>query len=141
MGVIRNVVIWGVLILGSVWDIRKKTMPNWLLLAGAMLGFLLNRIEKQEFLTGLLAVMPGAGFLLLAFITREKIGYGDGLFLMVLGLLAGSQACVSELGIGLFFASLYSLFLWVVKKAKVDTRIPFIPFLGAAHVVLALSGM
>ncbi len=83
--------------------------------------------------TGLFAVaaslIPGAGFFLLSFCTGEKVGYGDGWTLMMIGLFLGAYRCFLILFAGLLAESAVAAVLFALKKIGRDKEIPFLPFL------------
>ena len=73
--------------------------------------------------------LPGLFFLLISFCTKEKIGYGDGLILIMSGLVLGFYRCFLGLCISLICSSVFALFLLVLHKAKKDSELAFVPFL------------
>ena len=75
------------------------------------------------------ALLPGAGFFLLSFITREQVGYGDGWALLMIGLFEGAYRCFLILLVGLAAESVVAMALLAVGKIKRDREIPFLPFL------------
>lgn len=83
--------------------------------------------------TGLPAVavslLPGAGFFLLSFISGEKVGYGDGWVLLMIGLFSGVYRCFLILLTGLLAESLVVIILLAFRKIRRDKEIPFSPFL------------
>lgn len=76
-----------------------------------------------------LSLLPGAGFFLLGFLTKEKVGYGDGWALLMIGLFAGFYQCFLILLVGLLVESAAAIVLLAVGKIKRDREIPFLPFL------------
>ena len=134
---LKNGVIEGIALLYMgvcmVYDIRHREIPLLILLFGiaAALGIDLWWIREGAVTvveTGA-ALLPGAFFLMTGFITREKVGYGDGLLLVILGLLLGAYRCFFILCIGLAFSAVVSLFLLLFRRAGRHSRIPFAPFL------------
>ena len=65
-------------------DVRKRqislVLTGVLFLAGIGWQIL---VEQTSWLEWLLSLLPGAGFLTLSYISREQVGYGDGLLLLV----------------------------------------------------------
>ena len=76
-----------------------------------------------------LSLLPGAIFFVLAFVTREKVGYGDGWVLLMIGLFLDPFRCFFVLLAGLFMESAAALILLVLRKIRRDKEIPFCPFL------------
>ncbi|MBD5519523.1 MAG: hypothetical protein HDR07_13935 [Lachnospiraceae bacterium] len=116
----------------AVFDGLRKQIP----LAVVWLGMLtavclrLTGIMGEEGVTATaLSLIPGAGFFLLSFLTREKVGYGDGWVLLMIGLFSGFSRCFLILLIGLLLESMVAVVLLLLKKVKRDKEIPFSPFL------------
>lgn len=83
--------------------------------------------------TGILAaavsLLPGVGFFLLSFFSREKVGYGDGWVLLMIGLFLGVYRCFLILLVGLLAESAVAIVLLAFRKIQRDREIPFSPFL------------
>jgi leader peptidase (prepilin peptidase)/N-methyltransferase len=82
-----------------------------------------------------LAVLPGAGCILLSFLTREALGYGDGIVIMVYGLGMGFTCTVEWLLLGFFLSAIWAVYLCVFQKADRKKEFPFLPFLLGAFVI------
>ncbi len=121
------------LCISSVFDIRKKELPLLILIAGFFAAFGIEMwciCRGLETVSGIAeSLLPGVFFLLLSFFTREKVGYGDGLLLIVLGLFLGFYRCFLILCIGLIFSSVFALILLLFCKAGKNSRLPLVPFL------------
>ena len=76
-----------------------------------------------------LSVIPGVTFWILSFISGEKVGYGDGWILIMIGLFMGLWKCFLILIIGLILSSLVVLILLAVRRVSRDYQLPFAPFL------------
>lgn len=99
--------------------------------AGALTALLLSC------LTGML---PGVFLLAAAWITRQEIGYGDGVVLLVIGLYLGFSAGTGIFLTALLLLSPVSLFYIAVRKAGRKKRLPFVPYLLAGYLLwLAVS--
>lgn len=121
------------LILGicAVVDGLRREIPIvavWLgIVAAAILRF--QGVIDGNWYVSVLSVIPGAMFWMLSFITREKVGYGDGWMLIMIGLFVGLWKCFLILLIGLISESVAVLILLAVQRVSGDRRIPFAPFL------------
>ena len=76
-----------------------------------------------------LSVIPGVMFWILSFISSEKVGYGDGWILVMIGLFLGLWKCFLILMIGLISSSFVVLILLAVRRVSRDYQLPFAPFL------------
>ena len=79
--------------------------------------------------TAVLSAIPGVMFWMLGFISGEKVGYGDGWMLVMIGLFMGLWKCFLILMIGLVSGSIVVLVLLTFKKVSRDYQLPFAPFL------------
>lgn len=75
------------------------------------------------------SLIPGLGFFLLSFFSGEKVGYGDGWTLLMIGLFLGPYRCFLTLLAGLLAESAAAVVLLMLKKIQRDEEIPFVPFL------------
>lgn len=117
----------------TVFDIRKKEIPIHLILIGLISSFgviMWQIFEGTVSVTGVgVSFLPGLFFLLISFFTKEKIGYGDGLILIISGLILGFYQCFLGLCISLICSSVFALLLLVLHKVKRDSKLAFVPFL------------
>ena len=134
---IENIFIKGAVLIFlsicTIFDIRKKEIP--FILAGmgmaAAVGFTIWRIGNGTIFAAqiLPAALPGLFFLLVSWCTKEKVGYGDGILLLIIGLTVGFYQCLTGLCISLFLSAFFGVLLLFLHKAKKNSRIPFVPFL------------
>lgn len=79
------------------------------------------------------------GILLLVFaIATQKAGYGDGIVLLLLGMVAGGGKAWLLLGVSLFFVSAASVVLLVLRKAGRNMTIPYLPFLTVSGLLTGI---
>lgn len=116
----------------AVFDGLQKKIP----LAAVWLGILTAICLRAGGMMGevrlyavVLSLVPGAVFFLLGFLTREKVGYGDGWVLLMIGLFLDFSRCFMILLAGLLIESAAALVLLAFRKIQRDKEIPFCPFL------------
>lgn len=131
------------MITAALFDVRTKKIPLPVIGAAAgcslLAGMLLLRngtCTAQELAASL---MPGAALLLVALVTKEAVGLGDGLLLMATGPLFGWQRMLLCIAAALLLTTVASAVLLAVKKADRKTKIPFVPFLAAGMGVISLA--
>lgn len=120
----------------AIWDAREKMIPAIALCIGGMLGVTCAAYtvlfgERNVWDIGM-AMLPGIVLLLLAYATRQQIGYGDGLLLLILGLFLEKEMILFIVVSGQLMASFWGIVLLVFRKAGKGTTIPYIPFLFMA---------
>lgn len=120
------------LLLCSIQDIREKKLSvRMLVLAGSLffiLSLAFDRISWDERIKNML---PGMLALVLAFLTREQVGYGDAACLIVLGNVVSVRTLSGAILTGLLLTDVCAAVLFFRKKANRRTMLPFAPFLAA----------
>lgn len=120
----------GILLGLLAWkDWRTKTVP----VAGIVIlgmGLLLLRLQGQVTVPELFAgCIPGSVSLLFSLATGEKIGKGDGLLLLALGIGFGWEETLLFWMSALLLATAMGILFLILKKATRKTELPFLPFL------------
>ena len=120
----------------AVLDVRyrrvsRRMAAGYLVLVTA--GHLFFREAGAAFfLTG---ILPGVFCFAVSWITREGLGYGDSLMVLLCGLSLGfSRAAVLILA-AFFLTALLAALLLSLKKADRKTQLPFLPFLFLADLI------
>ena len=121
------------LLVGSIEDLKDRRInPYWLLLHAAFaVG---ARLVLGEILPGLAGVTIGLMLIGAAFVSHQKVGYGDGLVFVVCGLYLGFWENFSLLFLSLVLCALGGLVLMVFGKIRKGQALPFIPFVMGAFV-------
>ena len=116
----------------AVFDGVEKKIPLaviWLGIITAIVLHIEGIIGDGSWWDMGMAVLPGMIFWMLSFVTHEKVGYGDGWMLVMIGLFTGLWKCFLILMVGLVSESLSVLVLLAFKRISKDRQIPFAPFL------------
>ncbi len=127
-----EIVLFLFLAVCAVFDGFSRRVPLavvWLGILTAVCLRLNGAMGETSLMEAALSLIPGAGFFLLGFLTREKVGYGDGWALLMIGLFAGACRCFLILFVGLMAESAVAIVLLAIGKIKRDREIPFLPFL------------
>lgn len=119
----------------SVEDIRRRELPTIpIFIAGAAgLVFSLLSGAWRDF-SVLYRFLPGLLCLLLAFVSRESIGYGDGMVILCLGSYLTLAQLLELCMAALTLAGLVALVLLVGLHRGRKTSLPLVPFLLAGYV-------
>ena len=83
----------------------------------------------------------GVVLLVIGYLTKEKIGYGDGILFVATGIYLGFWNNLILLWLSTSLAGIYGIILMLLKKKKKDSEIPLVPFvLGVYVVTLIFNG-
>lgn len=116
----------------AVWDAVKKEIPLFVVWIGMLTAFILHVIgvsaDESWIMIGA-ALLPGAIFWAISYVTREKVGYGDGWVLLMIGLFIGVAKCIAVLVTALLAEFVCLVLLLALRKIHKDNEVPFVPFL------------
>ncbi len=118
-----------ILCLLSAQDIKKKKVGLVPVLVLAIVNAGLAALCGRTALEILCGLIPGVMALGISVLTGGKLGTGDGLVLMGLGLLYGWDRTLLIWFAGLFLSAVTGMILLGLKKVKLKTAIPFVPFI------------
>lgn len=131
-----NIFLGSIFLSGAFFDLKKKALPIWFLggsLLASIIVFLICRPVSWTIMAA--GIVPGLIFLLLSHLTKEAIGYGDGIFMVTAGIQLGGEKLLGILLVALLISAVFSLILLVFRRAGRKTAIPFIPFLAAGFFI------
>lgn len=119
-------------------DLKYKRIPLKTVFVFAAMAMIYLAGENR-FLEGnvVFGMLPGLGLLFLSAATKEKIGYGDGVTVMVLGLWTNLLFSTLVVCLAFCLAGCYAGVCLIKSKAG---EIPFIPFLLAAMEIMLIWG-
>ncbi len=116
------------LILVSVYDIRKRMIPDQLQIALACLA-VLN--DSWITLFGIFGALPYLG---VAYMSDDGIGGGDIKLAAATGIILGLPASILASLIGLFLFLMFGLSCRVMRKRKERLALPLGPFLAVGTI-------
>lgn len=118
----------------SVEDIRFKSINiiAGFALAAAMAGF--SFWHGNDAVKLVVGCIPGIVAAVLSAVTRGKLGIGDAIVILAVGIWCGIDKTGLILMIALACAALVAAVLLVIKKATRKTALPFIPFIFAGYI-------
>ncbi len=127
------------LLLGSVMDVRVRRLPVWFLLAfGLGSVALILMADPADWQQKVIGVLLGGSLVLLGK-WSGCIGMADGIVVMILGFLYGGTGCGKLVMTAVLFSAVVAVVLIALHRADAKTRLPFLPFLAAGHVVFLLQ--
>ena len=135
-----SMIVPGILVLvGSIEDIRKRSLPSIPLILGIIIcafsGFLLSGTDKGELIAG--GILGGA-IMLFSIFSGEKLGKADALVFIALGLSLGIWKTLNLMWLSFLAAGLTGLILIVFLHKPKNSTMPFLPFVAAAYIILII---
>ncbi len=136
------IMIMGYMIILTVIDIDKKVVPDSIILFMFITGFIAGLFELKDFnniFEGIAGALAG-GFvmLVLSFFSNSKLGEGDVKLIAALGLWLGFIDVMNLILYAFIIGGIWAFVLIALKKSGPKDEIAFVPFIGAAYVVLVL---
>ena len=119
----------------GVIDWRYKEIPFWFSLLGGVVGVCFCVIEERRYTDVILACIPGVLVLIIAKLTKEIIGYGDGIVLLAMGFYLSLEALISVWMLAFMIAGMAALILLIVFRKNGNYRIAFLPFLLSSYFI------
>lgn len=123
---------------GNAWKDLRKHRISILLTAGIFLAAVILRIWRGEYAALAAGILPGVLLLGLSWITKESLGYGDGLVQSVLGALLGWKKALEILLGAFFLAAIFSAAALAAHRLGRKSELPFLPFILSAYLVLLI---
>lgn len=128
------------LLWGAWQDFQNKRIKNSYLWIGGILGVISKIVgivwDKYSIVDWLWALLPGILLLIVAKVTKEKIGLGDGWVVLILG----NYLSVIEICYVFQTALLGTIIFFVInlcrKKITRKYELPFLPFLWGSYTFL-----
>lgn len=138
----QHVLTGAVLLICSIQDLRKHRISRAVLagyLVLAVIGHMAGRTATAAELS--VSLLPGALCLLLSWLSRQGLGYGDSVLAMACGVSVGLWPCVGILLTAFFLSGLWAVILLVFCRAERGREIPLVPFLFLGMLIQCAGGV
>jgi leader peptidase (prepilin peptidase)/N-methyltransferase len=128
----------------TIIDIRKKIIPNSLVIIGALSGIVLMFFDFNT--TYIWGTIFGLGLFVAIIVLSELImkqqgmGEGDAKLMGVVGILLGLSNTILTTLLSFFVGAIFSIFALASKKAEAGAEIPFGPFIAIGAIISAFWG-
>ncbi len=121
------IIILGVI---CVFDIKRKKIPVYMLIVLAAAGIISNfTVGEFDIEKRIIAMLPGMILLIVSMITKQQIGYGDSLIILIMGLYIDIDDILSIVLSSFLLSSIAAIILMTVFKKKKNFEMAFSPFL------------
>lgn len=115
--------------INCITDLKKRQVYALMGIVFGIAGMLINICTIADWKQVLFGVALGQILALIAWITKESIGYGDVLCIFACSMWIKPAGMIMLLMIGLLLSALVSMALLVIRRKSRHDRIPFVPFL------------
>ncbi|MCI8875518.1 MAG: hypothetical protein HFI77_05585 [Lachnospiraceae bacterium] len=120
-------------------DIKRKQITLMVTLGSAMACLICHIIFQNRSIYNMLGGMLFGGMILLfCILSRGKMGPGDGIVFMLTGLYLGAEENLALMLLSFFFAAGWSFIAICFFHRNKKEKIPFIPFLFLAYLVILI---
>ncbi len=141
MWTISRIIVLGVLTGLSVMDCKIRKVPGDVLLICMAGSIIYQAVTKTvDWRLSVTGGLVGIMFLGMSRFTREAIGYGDSLAILILGIYLGIWGLVAVLVAAFFILAVIALMCIVMRRKKNNLTFPFYPFLTAGYLLGICTG-
>lgn len=132
---LKGTIVLGLFAVTAYRDWKEKSIYLYIPIIAAIVSIILHLVYRNNSLVDMLSGAGiGAVMILIAWVSKESVGIGDGVMLMVSGLFLGFRANMELFITALLLAGVAALMLMVGMRKERSYRMPFIPFLLVAYV-------
>ncbi|MCK4641465.1 MAG: prepilin peptidase [Candidatus Marinimicrobia bacterium] len=128
-------------------DLEKGKIPNCVILTGVILGLYMSLIFwPVNFINSLIAFLAGGGIMIFwaaagkLLFKKESIGAGDIKLVAMTGIFLGLQNTLLTLFLSFLIATVAGISMIIIKKAQMNSRLPFAPFLTIGALISLMYG-
>jgi leader peptidase (prepilin peptidase)/N-methyltransferase len=134
-----EIIIAIALLVLSVMDIMFKRIP-FLIIVGLIIMALLSALmlEPTNVVLTVTGAVVGLVFIGVSKVTGEKIGYGDSLLILALGIFLGFWKVMIVALIAFFASALFAIIMVSCKKKNRKASFPFVPFIALSYAIVVL---
>lgn len=116
--------------IGTYFDIKNKELPVMFFVCFGIAAMIWTGMFHTENIgNALLGASVGGFFLIIGWVTKESIGYGDGMGLAILGMFEGWQGMIPLVTGAFLLSSVYGIWRLLGCGDSRFEEIPFYPFL------------
>ena len=129
------------LIVIAVKDIKTRTVSPIALIFGGMISITTQLLFKRmDFWIVFGGAAIGAVCMMISKFTKEGLGYGDSLVILILGTYLGFYDLLLVLSTAFFLLLCVSIPALCIRKMSRKYALPFLPFLTCGYILLLLAG-
>ncbi len=119
----------------SLEDIKTQTLEARILIGFGVLAVILEIFYVKANWTEVLAgAALGILALMMAWLSKESIGYGDGVVMLIMGICCGLNIMLETFLLAIMILAVVSMVMMIKKGVILNLRIPFIPCLFVGYI-------
>lgn len=139
---VTYLIVMLMLIYESVIDIRYKKIDVRAAIAACIVSILIGCIFYGHPVINILYGIIFGGFLImLAWVSKQRIGYGDAVVFMVLGMCLEPVRVLWILWSSMVMAGVYGMVKIIVFNKSRSLALPYVPFVTIVYVGMLISGI
>lgn len=139
---VTYLIVMFMLIYESVIDIRYKKIDVRAAIAACIVSILIGCIFYGHPVINILYGIIFGGFLImLAWVSKQRIGYGDAVVFMVLGMCLEPVRVLWILWSSMVMAGVYGMVKIIVFNKSRSLALPYVPFVTIVYVGMLISGI
>lgn len=132
----EKMIFFAILILCSIRDVRKREISGVFVAAGILCGLFYQIVRKEaSFQNIFIGCLPGISLMALAILTEGKVGFGDGLVVLMGGMYFDFFDILWWIFVSFFLCACFGGILIVLKKGNRKSELPFVPFLTVVAII------
>lgn len=147
---LKMAIVHAICACAALTDYKRCRIPNTLIvtgLASRVIIYIAELFIAVEYFKDII-INDMAGFAIgfamlfvIAVITKGSIGFGDVKLFGVIGLMAGSGGVFALLVLSLFFSSIASVILILMRKKTLSSSVPMAPFIYIGFAAAVILGI
>ena len=129
------------LIVIAVRDIQTRKITTAALILGGLISIAEQLlIKRMDFLMVLGGAAIGVVCIIISKVTKEGVGYGDSLVILILGIYLGFYNLLIVLSTTFFLLLCVSIPALCFRRMSRTYALPFLPFLTCGYILVLLMG-
>ena len=122
-------------------DIRYRKVYGKAIALYSVLALAGNLLRSPVVWTDVVCgAVPGAACMVVSWISRQGLGYGDSILILACGMTLVIRVCISFVVTAFLLAGIWDGILFIFRKADRRREFPFVPFLLMALLMQGTGG-
>lgn len=119
-------------------DLKRRQVYGPFGIGFGLIGIFVNVCTEVDWKQVFLGIISTLVFAIIAWITKESMGYGDVLCIFACSMWVKPAGMIMLLIIGFLLSALVSMVLLIIRRKSRHDRIPFVPFLLLGYISMLM---